>query len=55
MANLRVPKALLDESLGYAPEELAHVETELARLNLGDLVGTLLRAREELAREAYGA
>lgn len=55
MPNARVPRALLDEALGYAPEELARVESELARLTLGDLLGTLLQAREELAREAYGA
>ncbi len=48
MAIPRAPQALVPESLGYAPEELAHLESELSSLTLGDLVSSLTRAREEL-------
>lgn len=55
MPTKRAPGALLDESLGYAPEELALLESELARLNLGELVVGLVRAREELLAEPHAA
>jgi hypothetical protein len=48
MANPRAPQALVGDALGYAPEELANLESELSSLTLGDLVGNLTRAREEL-------
>jgi hypothetical protein len=55
MASLRAAQALLDEARGYAPEELARLDSELARLDVRDLMGRLLQAREELARESHGA
>ena len=58
MANPRAQQARLGDALGYAPEELARLESELSSLTLGnvrDLMGSLQAAREELAREAHGA
>jgi hypothetical protein len=55
MPTKRAPGALDSESLGYAPEELALLESELSRLNLGELVVSLIRAREELASELHAA
>ncbi len=52
MASLRAAQALLDEAHGYAPEELARLDSELASLDVRDLMRRLLQAREELAREA---
>jgi hypothetical protein len=55
MATLRAAQTLLDEARGYAPEELARLDSELARIDVRDLMGRLLQAREELARESHGA
>lgn len=54
MANLR-PLAFADQASGYAPEELALVESELASLDMGDLSRRLSHALEELAREREAA
>lgn len=55
MATLRAAQALLDEARGYAPEELALLDSELARIDVRDLTGRLLQAREELARDSGSA
>jgi hypothetical protein len=55
MAKLHRAQAHLDEARGYAPEELARVDSELARLDVRELMGRLLQAREELARDLLAA
>lgn len=55
MSRARDLRPLLDEWLTYAPEELALLEQELSRLDLGDVLGSLSAAREELARAAVAA
>ena len=52
MATLRAALTRLDEAHGYAPEELARLDSELASLDVRELMGRLVQAREELAREA---
>lgn len=51
MATLRATQALLDEAHGYAPEELARLDSELASLDVRELMRRLVQAREELALE----
>lgn len=54
MASLR-PLAFADQASGYAPEELARVESELANLDVRELSRRLTVALEELAREREAA
>lgn len=55
MASSIRPLAHADQRSGYAPEELARVESELASLDVRDLFGRLSTALEELAREREAA
>ncbi len=55
MASRLRPLASTDQPSGYAPEELARVESELASLDVRDVFGRLSTALEELAREREAA